>query len=166
MVSLIAATIVQSCQPHAPARRCRCSRLWTVAQICVAAPSCLVVNRPSQTTQKPKPAENFVTLLGDAQQSTKRQRQEEIPRETTSATTISFFFSCAVDTPMHVLDPQMPKPARQLSPAEGEDSIPKRQKPAEVNTVWMISWRRSNSTTDRRTEGASQHGQVRCGRNG
>ena len=41
------------------------------------------------TTQKPKPAEKSVMLLGDAEQSTKRQRQEEIPREQSH---ISFHF--------------------------------------------------------------------------
>ena len=40
---------------------------------------------------------------------------------------------------MQVLDPQIPKPARQLSPAEREDSIQKRQRPAEVNTVLAIA---------------------------
>ena len=34
-------------QPHAPARRQRCSRLRTVAQMSVAAPSCSVVDRPT-----------------------------------------------------------------------------------------------------------------------
>ena len=44
--------------------------------------------------------------------------------------------SCAAtDTSMQILDPQIPKPARPLSPAEREDSIQKRQKPAEANTV-------------------------------
>ena len=36
---------------------------------------------------------------------------------------------------MQIPDPQIPKPARLLSPAEREDSIPKHQRPAEVNTV-------------------------------
>ena len=40
---------------------------------------------------------------------------------------------------MQSLDPQTPKPARPLSPGEGEDSIPKRQRPAEVNTVMAIA---------------------------
>ena len=35
---------------------------------------------PATTTQKPMPADRFVTLPGDAEKSTKRQRQEEIPR--------------------------------------------------------------------------------------
>ena len=40
---------------------------------------------------------------------------------------------------MQILDPQTPKPARPLSPSEREDSIPKRQRPAEVNTVLAIA---------------------------
>ena len=36
---------------------------------------------------------------------------------------------------MVIPGPQIPKPARPLSPAEREDSIPKRQRPSEVNTV-------------------------------
>ena len=47
---------------------------------------------------------------------------------------------------MQIPDPQTPKPARPLSPAEREDSIPKRQRPAEVNTVLAIAGR------DRRIE--------------
>ena len=78
------------------------------------------------TTQKPKPAK-FATLPGDAEQSTKPQRQEEIPRESQPAS------SCAAaDTSMQILDPQIPYPARQSSPAEREDSIQKRHRPAEV----------------------------------
>ena len=40
---------------------------------------------------------------------------------------------------MQILDPQTPKLARPLSPGEREDSIPKRQRPAEVNTVLAIA---------------------------
>ena len=40
---------------------------------------------------------------------------------------------------MQSLDPQTPKPARPLSPGEREDSIPKRQRPAQVNTVMAIA---------------------------
>ena len=49
------------------------------------------------------------------------------------------FSSCAaVDTSMQIADPQISKPARQLSPAEREDSIRKRQRPPEVNTLLTI----------------------------
>ena len=72
-----------------------------------------------------------MTLEGDADQSTKRQRQEEIPREFQPASS-----SCAAaDTSMQIPDPEIPTPARQMSPAEREDSIPKRHRPAEVNTM-------------------------------
>ena len=40
---------------------------------------------------------------------------------------------------MQIFDPQIPKPARPLSPAEREDSVQKRQRPAEVNTVLTIA---------------------------
>ena len=40
---------------------------------------------------------------------------------------------------MHIPEPQGPKLARQLSPAERKDSIQTRQRPAEVNTVLMIA---------------------------
>ena len=40
---------------------------------------------------------------------------------------------------MQIPDPQIPNPARPLSPAEREDSIEKRQRPAEVSTVLTIA---------------------------
>ena len=40
---------------------------------------------------------------------------------------------------MQVPDPQIPKLARPLSPAEREDSIQKRQRPAEMNTVLAMA---------------------------
>ena len=84
------------------------------------------------TTHKPKPGGKFVTLPVDAEQSTTRQRQEEIPREQSQPASSS---SCAAaDTSMQVPD-HIPKPARQLSPAEREESIRKRQRPAAVNTA-------------------------------
>ena len=36
---------------------------------------------------------------------------------------------------MQISDPQILKPARPLSPVEREESIPKRQRPAKINTV-------------------------------
>ena len=80
---------------------------------------------------KQKPAEKFVTLLGDAEQSTKRQRQEEIRRENSQPGPSASSSCCAADTSTHVPDQQVPKSARQLSPAEREDSIQKRQRPGE-----------------------------------
>ena len=72
-------------------------------------------------------------------------------------------------------DLQIPKPARQLSPAEREDSIQKRQRPAEgehgdddsrslQRKRKRILDRRSESTAHRRTE--SQHGIIWCGGGG
>ena len=40
---------------------------------------------------------------------------------------------------MQIPYPQQPKPARPLSPAEREDSIQKRHRPAEVNTVSALA---------------------------
>ena len=76
---------------------------------------------------------------------------------------------------MHVPEPQGPKPARQLSPAEREGSIQKRQ--AEVNTVLMAAGVHSGkrdrildggptSPTHCKAPGGSRHGQGRCGRSG
>ena len=74
-----------------------------------------------------------MTLPGDAEWSTKRQRQEEIPREQSQPLSSS---SCAAaDTSTQIVDPHIPKLSRQLSPAEREDNIQKRQRPSEVNTV-------------------------------
>ena len=73
-----------------------------------------------------------MTTPSDAEQSTKRQRQEVIPKESQQVSSSS---CAATDTSMQIPDPQILKPARPLSPAEREDSIPKRQRPAEVITV-------------------------------
>ena len=40
---------------------------------------------------------------------------------------------------MVIPNPQIPKPAGSLSPAEREDSIQKRQRPTEVNTVLALA---------------------------
>ena len=45
----------------------------------------------------------------------------------------------AADSSMMIPGPQIPKPARPLSPAEREDSIPKRQRPSEVKTVLALA---------------------------
>ena len=87
------------------------------------------------TTKNPK-SETFVTTLGDAEQSTKRQRQEVTFREPQQTSSSS---SAVADTSMQILDPQIRKPARPLSPAEREDSVQKRQRPTEVNTVLAIA---------------------------
>ena len=78
---------------------------------------------------------------------------------------------------MHVPDPQVPTPARQMSPTEREDSTQKRQTTAEVHTVLTIAGglqrkrdgildRRPKSITRCKTEKYSQHGHVWCGRSG
>ena len=73
---------------------------------------------------------------GDAEQSTKRQRQEVTFREPQQTSSSS---GAVADTSMQILAPQIPKPARPLFSGERKDSIPKRQRPAEVNTVMAIA---------------------------
>ena len=75
-----------------------------------------------------------MTLPNHAQQSAKRLRHEDIPREQ-SQPRPSASSPCAADTSKHVLEPHRPKPARQLSPAEREDSIQKRQRSAEATVL-------------------------------
>ena len=87
------------------------------------------------TTKNPK-SETFVMTPGDAEQSTKRQRQGATFREPQHTSSSS---GAVADTSIQIPDPQIPKLARPLSPAEREDSIPKRQRPAEVNTVLAIA---------------------------
>ena len=104
-----------------------------------------------------------MTLPSDAEQSTKRQ----LPREQ-SQPGLSASSSCAAGTPMHVPEPSGPKPARQMSPAEREDNMLKRERPSEVNTVLMIagvyngneiaSWTEEHkSTTHCKATRPSQH---------
>ena len=77
-----------------------------------------------------------MTKRGDTEQSTKRQRQDVTYREPQQTSSSS---GAVADTSMQIPDPQIPKPARPLSPAEREDNIPKRQRPAEVKTVLAIA---------------------------
>ena len=90
---------------------------------------------PTAPTKNPK-SETLKSTPGDAVQSTKRRRQEvtfQEPQPTSSSS------GTVADTSMQIPDPQIPKPARPLSPAERENSIQKRQRPAEVNTVLDIA---------------------------
>ena len=96
---------------------------------------CFIEIPTAPTTKNPK-SETFVTKSGDADQSTKRQRQEVVSRETQQ---ISSSSGAVAYTSMQILDPQIPKFARPFSSAEREDSIQKRQRPAEVNTVLAIA---------------------------
>ena len=76
---------------------------------------------------------------------------------------------------MVIPGPQIPKPARPLSPAEREDSIQKRQRPTEVNTVLALAGgdsriEISTLTKDQKAqhtaERTSQRGQFWCGGSG
>ena len=90
---------------------------------------------PTAPNNNPK-SETLKSTLGDAEQSTKRRRQEvtfQEPQPTSSSS------GTVADTSMQIPDPELPKPARSLSPAEKEDSIQKRQRPAMVNTVLAIA---------------------------
>ena len=91
-----------------------------------------VIEIPTAPTKNPK-SETFVTKPGDAEQSTKRQRQEITIREPQQTSSSS---GTIADTSMQIPVPQIPKLARPLSPAEREDSIQKRQRSTEVNTVF------------------------------
>ena len=85
---------------------------------------------PTAPTKNRK-SETLNSTPGDAEQSTKRRRQEvtfQAPQPTSSSS------GTVADTS----DPQLPKPARPMSPAEREDCIQKRHRPAEVNTVLAI----------------------------
>ena len=96
-------------------------------------PRCIEI--PTAPTKNPM-SETLASTPGDAEQSTKRQHQEvtfQEPQPTSSSS------GTAADTSMQIPDPQIPKPARPLSPAEREDSIQKRQRPAEVNTMLAIA---------------------------
>ena len=64
------------------------------------------------------------------------QRREETSRGNVANTPIRRY---ATDSSMVIPGPQIPKPARPLSPAEREDNIEKRQRPSEVNTVLAIA---------------------------
>ena len=90
---------------------------------------------PIAPTKNPK-SETLNTMPGDAEQSTKRRHQEETFQEPPPTSSSS---GTVADTSMQIPDPQLPKPARPLSPAEREHSIQKRQRPAEVNTVLAIA---------------------------
>ena len=85
---------------------------------------------PTALTMNPK-SETATSTPDDTCRSTKRRRQEvtfQEPLPTSSSV-------CAAAGP----GSQVPKPARLLSPAEREDSIPKRQRPSEVNTVLALA---------------------------
>ena len=77
-----------------------------------------------------------MTTQGDAEESTKRQLQEVTFREPQQTSSSS---GAGTDTSMQIPGPQIVKAARPLSPAETEDSSPKRQRPTEVNTVLAIA---------------------------
>ena len=79
---------------------------------------------PTAPTKNPK-SETATSTPDDTGQSTKRRRQEVTFQE--PLPTSSFAGTAAgtaTDSSMVIPGPQIPKPARPLSPAEREDSIP------------------------------------------
>ena len=74
---------------------------------------------PTAPTKNPK-SETSKLTPGDAEQSTKRRRQEvtfQEPQPTSSSS------GTVADTSMQIPDPQLPKSARPLSPAEREKTV-------------------------------------------
>ena len=90
---------------------------------------------PTAPTKNPK-SETATSTPDDTGQSTMRRRQEVTFQEPLQTSTSE---GTVTDSSMVIPGPLIPKPARPLSPAEREDSIPKRQRPAEVNTVLAIA---------------------------
>ena len=97
------------------------------------------------TTRSPK-SETFVTTPGDAEQSTNRQRQEVVPKESQQVASSS---CAATDTSMQIPDPEIPKPARPLSLAEREE-CPKTSETSRgehsVNNCRSLQWKRDRNT--------------------
>ena len=94
---------------------------------------------PAAPTKNPK-SELATSTPDDNGQSKKRRRQEvtfQEPLQTSSSAGAAA--GTATDSSLVIPGPQIPKPARPLSPAEREDSIQKRQRPTEVNTVLALA---------------------------
>ena len=93
---------------------------------------------PTAPTKNPK-SETTTLTPDDTGQSTKRVRQEVTFQESLpTSSSAGAAASAATDTSVVIPGPQIPKPARPLSPAEREDSIQKRQRPTAVNTVLAL----------------------------
>ena len=80
---------------------------------------------PTAPTRNPKKSETLKSTLGDPEQSTKRRRQDVTSQEPQPTSSSS---GTVADTSMQIPDPQLPKPARPLSPAEREGQYPKKVK--------------------------------------
>ena len=94
---------------------------------------------PTAATKNPK-SETATSTPDDTGQSTKRRRQEvtfqePLPTSSSAGTAAG----TATDSSMVIPGPQIQKPARPLSPTEREDSIQKRHRPTEVNTVLALA---------------------------
>ena len=99
----------------------------------------IFIEIPTAPNKNPK-SETATSTPDDTGQSTKRRRQEvtfQEPLPTSSSAGAAA--GTATDSSMVIPGPQIPKPARPLSPAEREDSIQKRQRPSEVNTVLALA---------------------------
>ena len=94
---------------------------------------------PKAPTKNPK-SETATSTPDNIGQSTKKRRQVvnfQKPLHTSSS--VGAAAGTATNSSMVIPGPQIPKPARPLSPAEREDSIPKRHGPTEVNTVLALA---------------------------
>ena len=95
---------------------------------------------PTAPTKNPKSETATSTSTpDDTGQSTKRRRQEVTFQEPLPSSSVGATAGTATDSSMVIPGPQILKPARPLSPAEGEDSIQKRERPSEVNTVLALA---------------------------
>ena len=97
---------------------------------------CLDSSRFLQHQPRIPKSEAATSTLDDTGQSTKRRRQEVTSQEPLPTSSSA---GTATDSSMLIPGPQIPKPARPLAPAEREDSIQKRQRPSEVNTVLALA---------------------------
>ena len=150
--------------------RPRLQRLSYEEPIEVGASPRFIVSPTATTTQKPKLAEKIVTLPGDAEQSTKRPRQE-IPREQSQPASSS---SCAtadtsVQTDTETCTSIVSRRARRehsetSEPSGGKHGVDDSR--ATQRKRNRILDRRSEGTKHRKTERAFQHGLVWCGGSG
>ena len=94
----------------------------------------------------------FVTTPSDAEQTTKRQRQEVIPKESQQVSSSS---CAATDTSMQIPDPQILKPARPLSPVERGREYPKTSETSK-NQHSVNNCRSTQRKRDRNIDGCSE----------
>ena len=91
------------------------------------------LNLPGRPRLQRVAFEERIEVMPSSQQNVSARRQFRETQQTSAS-------SCAAtDTSIQIPDPQIPKHARPLSPAEREDSFQKCKRPAVVNTVLAIA---------------------------